>query len=187
MRTTYQKFKSWWYGGNARFDEVTDAVLAQYDDAFVFGGYVRGQVDPEKQISDVDVAVRNADFESAENFLRTMGCKQVYQDDPPSWLRRWDGPVFFEGWITIGNYSRFMCPKGVKVDLLDHRAFDETIDTMPSDVHFLVKTREGLESYNEARFPTDELLESMKAKVYRALLDGGRGCEKLEKEGYRSQ
>jgi hypothetical protein len=71
------------------------------------------------------------------------------------------------------------------VDLIDHKAFRETIDTMPSDVHFLVKKKEGLVSYDEERFPTAVLEHSLREKVYQALLEGGAGCEKLQKEGFR--
>jgi len=34
------RFYEWLYG-NSRFDSLVDWMLDQYDDAFVFGGYVR--------------------------------------------------------------------------------------------------------------------------------------------------
>ena len=175
-------FNRWWHGGNERFDDVVTGILSQYDGSFVFGGYVRGQVDREKEVSDVDIAVKEADFTKAENYLQSMGCEEVYRDQIPGWL---DPRGDFEcQFLSIGQYTRFTCPKSVQVDLIDDKAFSKTLDTMPSDVHFLVFTANGLTSYDEERFSTEDLIRNTKAKVYNALLSGSTGCEKLEREGF---
>lgn len=186
MKTAFFK---WWYG-NDRFNDVVNGLMNHYEDVFFFGGWVRGQVDTKKEISDLDVSVKDGDFVKVENYLMSIGCREVFSEQPPSWLRRrMYGTGFFEPeatFTTVGQYSRFMCPKAVKVDLIDHKAFEETIETMPSDVHFLVSTREGLKSYDEKRFPTEELIQRMRNKSYLPLRPDAVGCEKLDKEGFVS-
>lgn len=135
--------------------------------------------------------MKEEDFQKAKSYLRSLGCKEKFLEVEPSWLfRQTNGGVAGVEWqfTAVGQYSRFMCPKAVQVDLIDDKAFRETLDTMPSDVHFLVKKKNGLVSYDEERFPTSDLLDNMKKKIYHGLLlPPWIGCEKLEKEGFISQ
>lgn len=159
-----------------RFDGLVKNMLEKFDDAFVFGGYVRGQVDPKKQISDIDLAVRPMDYDKARSYLCSVGCKEVR-------VHRMFDP--FESFAT-NKYSRFMCPQSIGVDLIDHESFFDyrVLIDQPSDVHHLVLKKEGLVSCDENRFTTSDILYAMKSKIYRPLKSGA-GCEKLEREGFR--
>lgn len=174
-------FYDWWFP--ERFEKVANPFFEQFEGSFVFGGFVRGQLDPSKRVSDVDLAVRDEDYAKAQLKLTEMGCQRVYREEAPRWIPR--ETVGWETWTTVGSYSRFMCPQHVQVDLIDHKAFDVTLETMPSDIHFLVYDSRGLRSYDEERFPTDHLVERLRKKVFTPLRRDATGCEKLLKEGYK--
>lgn len=167
-------FYELWYANDRskNYDKIANNFLAMFDGSFIFGGYVRAQFDDLKTINDLDVAVKNDDYKLAVKYLKNMGCKEGYESYKSRSMR--------------GHHSRFRCPKSISVDLMDHERYKELLKTAPSDIHYMVKNKNGFDSYDRQRFTRNELMEGMLNKFYHPLLPDQLGCEKLRSEGFIS-